>query len=175
MRVADRVLSVLLGLALAAAGVLTLINIVLTALGKSWWPHALWTWAHRLTTTPRSDLSVRVTAAVVLAAGILLLVSQLRPWAPAELPVAGGDGAWKIRRRSAEQHLASSAEIIPGTHGTAARVRAAKGRWDATVTADAETDLQSQIEDAVRTAMSAIGAPEGSTSRVRLQRRRRTR
>lgn len=174
MRIADRVLSLLLGLALAAAGVLTLVNIVLAERGMSWWPHALWTWARRLGTTPRSDMSVRVTAAVVLAAGILLLVSQLRPWAPAELPVAAGDGTWKIRRRSAEHHLASSAEAIPGANATGARVRTAKERWNAVVTVDAQSDQQGQIEDAVRAAMTAIGAPEGSTSRVRLQRRRRT-
>jgi hypothetical protein len=174
MRATDRVLSFLLGLALAAAGVLTLVNIVLAERGMSWWPHALWAWARRLTTTPRNDMAFQVTAAVVLAAGILLLVSQLRPWAPADLPVAGGEGTWKIRRRSAEHHLASSAGAIPGTYATDARVRTTKNRWDALVTVDAQSDQQSQIEDAVRAAMTAIGAPEGSTSRVRLHRRRRT-
>ncbi|OQO94633.1 hypothetical protein B1813_00520 [Saccharomonospora piscinae] len=77
MRVVNRLLATVLALALAAGGVLVIVEVVAAALdrGPVWWDwQAAVRWTQR---TAWEDTVVRVVCAILLAAGLLLLAAEL--------------------------------------------------------------------------------------------------
>ena len=172
MPIVNRLASVLLGLALLAAGLLAAVEAVLVGLDRK----ALWIprddWYARLTTTGWRDNSVVFVAVVAGAIGLLILLFQLRPWPPERVAVGGVDG-WYVQRRSAEHRLAAAASSVPGVHEARARVRGRTGKWRAAVKAAGDRDARPAVEQAVRAELERMAAPETVRVGVSLARIRR--
>lgn len=101
MRSLDRLIALVLGLALAAAGVLAGIEAVLLALGNAPLvvPRAMWDRSLRALTWDNTTLTV--VAAALVAAGVLLLLIQLIPRRPVRLMLGpSAPGVTWIARQS---------------------------------------------------------------------------
>lgn len=189
MPIANRIASLLLGLALLAAGLLAAVEAVLVGLDRP----ALWIprddWYARLTTTGWRDSGVLFVAVVAGALGLLILLAQLRPWRPDRVAVGVGDadepagsppatGAaanprWYVQRRSVEHRLAAAAERVPGVRDAHATVRGRTRRWRATVKATGDRSARPDVEQAVRAELERMAAPPAVRVGVSLARIRR--
>jgi hypothetical protein len=113
MRLANRVLAALLSLAVACAGVILIVEVIAARTGRSpaiinW--HPAYSWAARTTWISGS---IRVTAAILIALGVLLLLAELKPA--------------RVSRLAAEPAKGSAASIDTAytRRGVAAAVRSA--------------------------------------------------
>ena len=173
MRAFNRVLSVLFGLTLLAGGLLVVVEMV-TGLVDAPWPLAVDQWADSLQQSRFSDTAAKTGFLVAAAVGLVLLVAEARPWPKRSLALTGdGQRSWWLNRRSAERHLGRL--IRSGTSATAAKVRlkARPRRWAVRVAATAAPKARPGIEARTREFLARLGAPDGSSVRVRIARRRR--
>lgn len=158
MPVVNRIASLLLGLALLAAGLLAVVEAALVALDRP----AIWiprdAWYTRLTTTGWRDNVVLIVAVAAGVVGLLILLTQLRPWPPDRVKV-GVDG-WYVQRRSVEHRLAAAADQVPGVHDAKARVRGSAKRWRAAVKATGDRDARPDVEEAVRAELERMAAAD---------------
>jgi len=103
MRGVNRVVSGVLGLILIVLGLITTVAAIIIWAGRRPRVLPLDRWYSTLRTTPLSDRGVLITALVIGVVGLLILLSQLLPWAPdrvligtpaaSEAPPPGGGGA----------------------------------------------------------------------------------
>ncbi|HET9894361.1 MAG TPA: DUF6286 domain-containing protein [Streptosporangiaceae bacterium] len=161
MRHANRVLAALLSLALAVAGVLLIIEVVADrtvghAAVVAW--KTAYHWAGR--TTWNAD-SIRVTSAILIVAGLVLLIAELKPARAARLPAdpdlagtAGIDAAYT--RRGVAAAIRSAVTATDGIRAASVKVR----RRKITIRAAAAT--------ADRTAAPALREPVRAAARQRL-------
>jgi hypothetical protein len=156
VRVVNRLAAVLLALVLVAVGLFAVVQTVSGLLGRPW-PVTL---ARReeLATVELSDRRVLVTSIVVGLVGLIMLVAQLSPRRQQRLPVAVGPDWW-VRRRSVERRSSAA-----GLGGGAQRARASVGgdatRWKVRVTGEAPADRKATVEQAVRSELATLGAPD---------------
>lgn len=124
MRIFDRVLSAVLGLALLVGGLVTAIEIVLAGLGRSPWllPHDRW--AEMARTTAWSDTDVRPIAAGLIAAGVVLLVVEAARRRPEALTLAaGGSGVVsELERQGVERWMVERVERVEGVSAAGVRI-----------------------------------------------------
>lgn len=175
MRVANRLLSLLLGIVLLAGGLLIALEAVLAAAGQSTWLVPADQWYEFLTETLLGDTVVLVTALAVGVVGLVVLVVELRRWRPVRLPVhlEAADGDWWVARRSAERRLEGAAGKVSGVAGARAKLAARGGPWRGSVRAEAREDSQQAVEQAVQDMLGRLGAPPESSVQVRLGKPRR--
>jgi hypothetical protein len=174
VRAFNRLLSLLLGLALVTGGLLVVVEVVTGLVRDQPWPLPVDQWADTLRRSRFSDTAAKTAFLVTAAVGLVLLVAEARPWPKRSLALAGDDGwSWWLNRRSAERHL--SRLIRSGTSATAAKVRLRPRarRWTVRVAAAAAPKAQPAIEARAREVLERLGAPDGSPVRVRIARRRR--
>lgn len=169
-KVLIRVVSALLALALFLGGLLTVVEIVLAALGQPPWvvPHQQWrVW---LTSHSWNDAYVVAVLAGLVVVGLLLLLVALRPGRPATLRLPAGTEGVKVvvARRSVEKSLEAVASRTAGI----TRASAAAGRRTVRVKAHAVTatapDLRQDVRDAVGTRVRQLGLADRMRIHVRL-------
>jgi hypothetical protein len=127
MRALNRLLALLLGLALIGGGLVWAAEVVAAALGPTPrlapWPG----WVRSLESRSFSDPVAQRVFGTIGFIGLLLLVAQAWPWRKKQLSLANAKGVrWSLQRRSVERYLA--ARIVNETAATAARVRLYPGR-----------------------------------------------
>jgi hypothetical protein len=166
MRAVNRLLGLLLGLALVAGGPLAAVDGALALLDRPPWPIRFDRWLGRLTDTALRDPGVVAVAVGVGAVGLVLLFLQLRPWAPRRLAI---DDGWWVQRRSVEQHLAGALDSVNGVHGGRARLRGRGSRWRLKVSAQGRPPSRTAVRDAVRAELATLRAPDGVPLRVSLR------
>lgn len=180
MRAIERILSLLLALAIVVGAVLLALEVGWAVAGK---PPLLvqWTTAYTAGTTNTWDTTAaRVTAIAVLAVGLLLLLVALKPRRAPRLPLTetepGVDAA--ITRRSLRATLLSAAQQVDGISSAKAKVRKRK----ATVRAssrlgsdDTATALTGQLETALRARLDALQLARPPKLRARVSARTGTR
>lgn len=108
MRAFNRVLGLLLGLALAGAGGFMALETILAATGEPFVVIPGGSWLATLRHTQWSATTVIVVMALIAAAGLLLLLAELhrpRRWR-VRVAAPGGSGDWWLQRRSVEGHVA---------------------------------------------------------------------
>jgi hypothetical protein len=144
MRHANRVLAALLSLALTAAGVLLIIEVIADHVGGhaaivSW--HSAYDWAGRTTWNAGS---IRVTSAILIVAGLVLLAAELKPARRSRLPAdpdqtaaAGIDAAYT--RRSVAATIRSAVTATDGIRAASVKVRRRKITIRATAVAAGTT------------------------------------
>jgi hypothetical protein len=128
MRAFNRLLSVLLAIAIAVAGVLTVIEIVAAALDKD---PVLVKWkglVDDLSTTAWKTAAPRVAAIVLIVVGLLLLLFALRRGKPATigLTTSAPDVDMTTTRRSLQRSLGNEAGTVDGIHDASAKVKRRK-------------------------------------------------
>src|SRR4051794_17018866 len=115
MRRVNRIASGVLGVLLIAAGLLTVLEMVLIVAGRPpvWLP--LQRWYDTLGVTALSDRGVLVTAVVVALVGLGILVAELLPRRPDRVLAGGEAGApWWVSRRSVQRRTAIAAGLVSG-------------------------------------------------------------
>lgn len=158
MRFVNRVLTVMLGLAALAAGVLMVVESGGALFGKApllvAWPAGL----HRLQTTTFADPWTRTTLALAGTMAFGLLFAELRPWRKERLLLDRADSvAWWVQRRSLEQFLARQvAAVAPGVD---ARVRLSprRGRLDAAIGVSGTPAIEPLVQQAANSALNRLG------------------
>ncbi|HEY1178947.1 MAG TPA: DUF6286 domain-containing protein [Phytomonospora sp.] len=168
MRAANRLVALLLALALIVGGLLVTAEGVMVAAGRPPLLVPLQSWYDTLTTVTFADRAVLAIAIAVGVLGLLVLFAQLRPWRPERLPVDDAQG-WYVRRRSAELGLVGAVDRLPGV--SHARARLGKG-WRLDMRATGSPEARGEVEEAVRAELARMSAPSGPV-RVRLTRPKR--
>ncbi len=165
-RVLNRVLVLVIGLVLAGAGALVIIEGIWTWTnsGFVWIPGEDWLRAFR--TTPWSDPANIAISIGVAAVGLILLAFELWPRRPRTAPFrTDNKGDWLLLRRSTEGHVARrvAAEVpIPLT----ARLKPSLTRWKLKIRARAAASTRGELERSARTQLRRLHAPESSQVRV---------
>jgi hypothetical protein len=154
MRIANRVLAMLFGLALLAAGVILIIEVVAYRADAApvvfdW--TATYRWAQR---TTWDDTAVRVTAGVLALVGLALLASQLVPRRPSRLPLRSGDGAtdMAITRRGLSDTLSDAVNNVDGVGATRVAVRRRRVKIKAQARAALASTRDTEVRDTVTSA-----------------------
>lgn len=160
MRLLNRPLAFILAVALAAASILVIIEVIAAAVHASpvviHWP-AWYRWAE---TTRWDALVVRVWSAILIAVGAILLAIELKPRRATRLRLQSGDPATDaaLTRSGLAGTLRAAAMSIDGITSAAVTVRrrrarvaaksAARGRANAAALKDPLTQaLHSRLDD----------------------------
>jgi hypothetical protein len=164
MRLANRVLAALLSLALIVAGVLLVIEVIADRVSHRaavvpW--RTAYAWARHTTWNAGS---IRVTSAVLIVAGLVLLIAELKPARVSRLPAdparAGADAIdTAYTRRGLAAALRSAVTAVDGVRGASVRLKRRTVRIAATAAAQDKTaahSLHDPITDAARQRLTAL-------------------
>ncbi|MFK3979831.1 DUF6286 domain-containing protein [Micromonospora sp. NPDC050397] len=169
MRVVNRLASLLLAIILIGGGLLLAAEAAAVALDLPSLLIDRAAWFDALTGTTVDDPVVFAVAIAVGVVGLLILLTQLRPWTPQRLAVPLADG-WHLHRRSVEKRLASAADRVPGVRDARARVRRRGNSWSSRIRANGDPSARPQVENAVRQELDRLAAPRVDRLDIRLAR-----
>ena len=177
MRVLDRVLAVLLALALGIVGVLLVIDVVAAAFGHSGARAPIpyerpdrWLHGHTWTATP-----VIIGLIVVAAIGLLLLVTELRPRTPGLLSLHSDVDGVSVGapRRSLARAMGRIAGQVDGIGGATATLGTRSATVVATTHLRDTTGLSDQVHEAVTGWLNGLGLERTPKVKVSLTRKER--
>jgi hypothetical protein len=181
MRHVNRVLGALLSLAVIVAGVLLVVEVIVDRVSHRpqivhW--HAAYDWAKHTTWDAGS---VRVTCALLILLGLVLLAAELKPARVARLaadPVqAGADGIdTAYTRRGVAAAIKSAVTGVDGVRGASVKVRRRKVKVAATAAAKdqaAARNLRDAVSAAARERVAALKLRSAPSVSVRVHPRSR--
>jgi hypothetical protein len=160
MRLINRLLAALLSLALIAAGVLVVIEVIADRVfGKSALTHwrTLYNWADR---TSWVQGSVRVGCIVIAALGVVLLLAELRRAKPKRLPIASDLTDAAYTRRGVAATIRSAVNDVDGINHTDVTVKRRKVKVAATTAGRQPYTAQSLREPATSAAQQRLDTLE---------------
>lgn len=178
MKVTNRVLAVLVALALLVISVLAIVEIVwVLALGGS--THVLVPYqptADYLAELTWDSITARAILAGLVIVGILLIAAELRRRKPGLLTLAssGGPVSTGADRRSLQKAAAAAATDVDGISSARARVSRRRIRISATAGLHDARGLQDQLTDHMRSWVDGLGLASPPTLSVQLAERRST-
>lgn len=151
VHVINRILAVVLGLAIAILGVLVPIEIVLGALGR---PHLVLPWEHLTDLLRRNSWAAGGTRAVLIGVtilGLILLVRGLRRGRPSLLALADPSPGVEpgTTRRSVQRALATTAGNVDGVASAKARVKRRRAKVVVVSRLRNPAGLQEQVRERV--------------------------
>jgi hypothetical protein len=164
MRLVNRVLAALLSLALLAAAVLLIVTVVADRTshhqGIVHWRTAY----HWAMTTTWDAGAIRVICGILVGAGLVLLIAELKPARvsrhPADPAAAGADAIdTAYTRRGLAAAIRSAVTAVDGVRNTSVKIKRRKVKIAATASAQdraAARSLRDPITDAVRQRLSAL-------------------
>ena len=166
MRVFDRLSLLVLGVALAAAGVLVVIEAAWAWAGSGPVGAPVGKWLATFKTTPWSAPIVIAISVAVADAGLVLVVLEVRPQRKRHAVFATGSGEWLLLRRSAEGHL--QRRLAAAVPVDVAKVHLAPRslRWRLKVRARAAPSTKPVLQSAARDELGPLHAPGPSTVEV---------
>jgi hypothetical protein len=168
IRLVNRILVLVLGAALAAAGLVVILEGVATWTnsGFVWIPGKQWLAAFK-TTQWSAPIVVGISIGVA-AAGFLLFVMQVRPQPKRVVPYrTDSDAQWLLLRRSTEAHLQRRLSAHVPTSPIKARIKARSSRWSLIVHARAASTTRPILETAARSELASLHPP--GTPRIRVR------
>jgi hypothetical protein len=180
VRILNRLLALLLALALIVAGLWALAISIAHALSIRWrpdWLHFFDQSLHQglqtLSTLQFGDGRLVAAAAGLVVVGLVLLLLELRPWPPPIIFLDEDEMArWWLHRDTFERVLRSF--VMKETTATGARARLRGSRsWRLRIDANALPQLRSEIEQLARSSLVRLGRADDSTIQVRIRRARR--
>lgn len=169
MRIPNRVLAAVLGLALLAGGLVVAVEIVVAGFDRRPWvlPHDDWYRSARLRAWESAPPRWIFIGLVV--AGLLLLALQLARRRPGALALTPGAVPAEVGRRSLERSLAREATRIDGIAGAKARIGKDRAEVVATSARRQTDDLPPALTEAVGRRMAAVGLARPPAVRVKVQ------
>ncbi|HEX4538650.1 MAG TPA: hypothetical protein VH112_00255 [Acidimicrobiales bacterium] len=161
MRTLNRLLSLLLGLALAVAGVFVMIEVILAAAGESFVVLPARRWLGWLKATPWSAASVMAILSAMTLVGLILLVAELRPWRSRRMPApVTGRGDWWLLRGSTERYLRRHLESKTVANKVRPTLSTRSGPWRVRLKVDAREGARPEIEQRTRAALHDLGVEQ---------------
>ena len=169
MRAFNRVLSLLLGLALLAGGLLVAAEVGAVLLDRGELVIPARRWAEELRATTFAD--ARVVFGVVAAVGLVLFVAEARRWPKRRIPLADDQRrSWWVLRRSLEQQLGRAVTTGTAATGAKARVRSRRRRIRVRLDADVARTAKPAVEQRAASMLEQLVGPDRSQIRVRIRR-----
>ncbi len=173
MRAANRLVAALVALVLLAACVVTVVEIVLAALGKSWWlvnHHAMANDLHQRTW---DDGWVRLVAIIAVLGGLALVYVALKRSAPTDLPLRSDDEGvtLTVTRKSLENYVAGVAEAETGVDSSSVKARRGRVGVTASTTLRDPGDLQVRVQAAVGDRLQSLRLAQPVTTSVSIRSR----
>lgn len=172
MRPLDRLLALVLGLALAAAGIVAVVEIsLLLADGDPWLVNRS-AWDTELRELSWDDGAVTLGLAIALAAAALVLVVQLVPRNPARLAVREGrdDREVWISRRGLQDRLRQRAESDPDVVRSSVKVTRRRARVDAHLPSHAaRREARQRLSGELRRSLEEVGLERTPKLRVQVR------
>jgi hypothetical protein len=176
MRLVNRVLAALLSLVVACAGVILIVEVIADQTGQrpviiDW--HPAYNWAVRTTWISES---IRVTAGILLALGVVLLLAELKPARVSRLAVrpskaGAADIDTAYTRRGVAAAVRSAVTEVDGVGDASVKVTRRKVRVAATAAATdkaAAGTLRQPVTAAAREGLAALNLRRTSALHVRL-------
>lgn len=173
MAIFSRILTALIAMALLAAAVIGLAEILLAALDRPSWIVPRDDWAGWLREHAWTGSPVRAALAGLLVVGLLLLLAGLRRGRPSALPLPSTtpDVQMTASRRSVEKVIATA---VRGTDGVT-NADASARRRRLKVTADTRLrdpgDLQQRVTAAVEDRLRQVGLADTLAPTIRVNRK----
>jgi Family of unknown function (DUF6286) len=172
MTVVNRVLATILALALLLGGLLAVVEVVLTALGRRPWlvPHPDWTdWLRDQTLGSGVVLAVLIGVVVL---GLVLLVLALRRGRPGALPLPSRVESVRTTgsRRGVERSLRAAAIRPDGVRDAQVRARRRTVEVRAATALRDPGDLQARVTQAVTQRLDELGLSDTLRPRVTVSR-----
>jgi hypothetical protein len=165
LRTIARLLAAVVAIALFAAGVVAVIEVIAAAFGADPVIAPRDDWARNGRTTHWNDTDVRVFFVILAVIGVILLFVALGRRRPTYLPVTTGTGAEveaaSVRRASVEANLASTARSVDGVRAARVRVDRRRIRVKTTTNRKDLTGLDAAVQAAVdgRLTQIALASP----------------
>ena len=172
MNVTNRVLGLLLGLSLVAAGVLTAIEPVIAALGRPGWLVERQRWDGVFRQLTWEDPELVLTAVALVLVGLALLTIQLWPALPAAFQVERRDPDRRvaIEGRGVQELLGRRAADDEDVLGAKARLRRRRVRVTVRVPPDADRkEVRARLRHAARGHIQALRLDKPLRPRVRVR------
>jgi hypothetical protein len=168
MRIANRVLAAVLGLALLVGGLLVAVEIVVAGFDRRPWvlPHDDWYNSARLRSW--DDAPPRWIFIGLVVAGVLLLLVQLARRRPTALAMTPGAVPADIGRRSLEKALGREAARLDGVAAAKAKVREDRADVVASSNRRQTGDLVTTVTQALDRRMGALGLARPPAVRVKV-------
>lgn len=169
MRVFNRLASVVLGLAVAALGLLVAVEAVALLFNSGPVLIPLSDWYQALRSTTFADTMVLIVAIGLIVLGAVAVLLQVIPRRPVRVPLAVGQD-WYAHRRSLEHGVATAVDRVHGVTGAKATVNK---RWRCRVSAAGDGDARPEVDEAVTAELRRMSAPAERDVQVHLGRPRR--
>jgi hypothetical protein len=170
MTALNRLGALLLGIIMAALGLVVVAETIAITVWNRAWPVPVLSWRDHLSTVSWSDKRVLAVSIIVLVVGLLVLTAQFRRVRPRQLRTAidDGDRVWEIRRRSVERQTASAVRGIRGVERASARTTGKTDRWGLTVSATAAGNVvdPDNVRRVVEDQLAGLGAPQDTPLKV---------
>ena len=160
MRLVSRLLALLLGLALVAAGTIVLVECVLRAVGRPPWLIPAGQWQGALSNATWTTPWVLASLVGALVAGLLLLALALWPRTPKAIPLReeAADRSVELDRRGLQEHLRQVATGDDDVVAATVRARRSKAKVSAELVADADRRATSQrLQQRLQAALDELG------------------
>lgn len=175
MHLVNRLLGILLGLALAAVGGLVLVESIAFLLGNSPWAVPLQRWGAVLNALTWDNRGMVIALVAMTVVGALLLIAELAPRAPSTLELDGStpQRAVSIDRRGLERRLRTTALRHPHVDDAKVKVRRRRIQVRAGVGWDSEpSQVRTEVASALEETVQAIGLQQRPRTSVRVERER---
>jgi hypothetical protein len=177
MRIANRLLAFIAAAAIVVVGVIVIVEVIAARTGAApviigW--HSILTWGRR--NTWNAD-SVEVASAITAAAGLLLLVPQLRRRRPTRLTVTSGSATdAAITRKGAAAAVRGAVNDVEGITSSRIKVKHRKIAVKATSYAATEgtaSDLKSHVKQAAQQVIDQLQLTSRRRLKVRVDSRKK--
>jgi hypothetical protein len=167
MRVFNRLLGLMLGLAIAAGGLLVIIEAVSTGIGSGFVWVSGHDWVRAFETTPWAADEVIAISIAVAAVGFLLFVAEFRPQRKRVARYSTDHGTWLLLRRSTEAHLQRRLTVAVPTSPIKVRLKPRALLWRLNVRARAATSTAPVLQAAALSELERLHSPKATRVRVK--------
>ncbi len=177
MRIVDRVLSAVLGMALLVAGLLVAVEIVLAGLGRSPWLAPYDRWAESASTMPWSDPDLRILFVGLIVMGVLLLVMEGARRRPEVLALAAqGPGVVAVlERREVERWLVDRVEGVEGVADAGVRISHGRTLVEASSVGRDTTTVEPGVREVASHCLESLGLDRPTRLAVKVRPRQERR
>ncbi len=182
MPLLNRLLSLLLGLALVLVGVWAIAMSVVDATGATGLPpayvsvtQAVQTGTRALSQLPLSSPIVLALCVGLLLVGALLLLAEAQPRPPSRVRLDQEPGiTWWADRASIERGLSDTLVARTAAASARTRLRSDKSSWHVSIDAAAPAESRAEVDAQARGVLSKLGRSAGAVDlRLRLHQPRR--